>query len=251
MSIALLIPSTSRNRQWATIQQSYLYNVTLKTFMLTYDKQREYCFYIGIDRNDPIYDNEENQAQLVRLCSIANCIKIRFIYMDSIPKGHLTIMWNRLFEEAHKEGHPYFFQCGDDIEFVSKGWIGDCIQKLQENHDIGVTGPINNNNRILTQSFVSRKHMDLFGYYFPPSIINWCCDDWINFVYQKLGYFFPLRHHFCKNIGGPPRYNINNETFTSNLQLQQKVYLMRQHADDLATKDCERARKQISCIVEK
>ena len=76
----------------------------------------------------------------------------------------------------------------------------------------GVVGPINNNPRILTQSFVSRKHKELFGYYFPPEIINWFCDDWINEIYKKIGHFYPLTQHFCNNVGGQPRYEINNET---------------------------------------
>lgn len=74
-----------------------------------------------------------------------------------------------------------------------------------------MTGPINNNSRILTQSFVSRKHMDLFGYYFPEEIMNWFCDDWINEIYKKMGCFFPLHSHLSVNMGGNPRYNINND----------------------------------------
>ena len=42
----------------------------------------------------------------------------------------------------------YFFQCGDDIEFKTNGWVEDCISKLQENNNIGLVGPVNNNPRI-------------------------------------------------------------------------------------------------------
>ena len=89
-------------------------------------------------------------------------MEIEFIYMDGIAKGHLTVMWNRLFEKAFKDECDYFFQCGDDIEFKTKKWVNDCIATLQNSNDIGLVGPINNNPRILTQSFVSRKHMELF-----------------------------------------------------------------------------------------
>ena len=61
----------------------------------------------------------------------------------------------------------------------------------------------------MTQSFVSRKHMEIFGYYFPDEIINWCIDDWISEVYQP-NYYFPLKK-FVKNLGGNPRYIVNNE----------------------------------------
>ena len=73
---------------------------------------------------------------------------------------------------------------------------------LQLHDNIGLTGPINNNHRILTQSFVSTmQHMEIFGWYFPEEIINWCCDDWYNLVYQP-NYFYPLINHFCGNYGG-------------------------------------------------
>jgi hypothetical protein len=81
---------------------------------------------------------------------------------------------------------------------------------LEGKQNIGLTGPINNNPYILTQSFVSRKHYDLFEYYFPEEIINWFCDDWINEVYKGLNSFYPLHKHLCINIGGQPRYDINN-----------------------------------------
>ena len=88
-------------------------------------------------------------------------------------------------------------------------------QVLKEHDDIGLAGPINNNSAILTQAFVSRKHMDIFGWFFPEEIINWCCDDWYNHVYRP-NYFYPLRQHFCSNEGGEPRYMINNDVFYNN-----------------------------------
>lgn len=211
MKIALLIPSTSRGRDWSSVKETYLYNYTMKTFGITYDKEHEYCFYIGIDRGDPIYDKKEVQQYLERFANIIKNTRIEFIYMDGITKGHLTVMWNRLFLEAYEDGNDYFFQCGDDISFETSGWVNACIEKLQKSDNIGMTGPLNNNSKILTQSFVSRRHMDFFGYYFPEEIINWCCDDWINEVYQKVGHFLPLTSHYCINVGGTPRYDINND----------------------------------------
>ena len=49
MKIGLLIPSTSNGRnEWKTYKDTYLYNSTLKTFLLTYDQEHEYIFYIGV-----------------------------------------------------------------------------------------------------------------------------------------------------------------------------------------------------------
>ena len=125
-------------------------------------------------------------------------------------------MWNVLYTKAYNDSCDYFYQCGDDIIFCTKGWVNDSISILQQHNNIGLTGPYNNNPHILTQAFVSRKHMDIFGYFFPENIFNWGCDDWYNYVY-KPNHFFPLKNHYCSNEGGEPRYVIDNNTsFTSN-----------------------------------
>lgn len=244
MKIGILIPCTSKNRSWKYLEESYLYKSTLKTFLLTYDKEYDYTFYIGIDRDDPIYDNYEHKNRLKRFCGVMKNVDIEFLYMDSIAKGHLTVMWNKLFEKAYNDKCDYFFQCGDDIEFSTKRWVNDCIETLRLHDNVGVTGPMNNNSQIITQTFVSRKHMELFGYYFPPEIINWCCDDWINLVYRKMKTFFPLSQHFCNNIGGPPRYDINNEHFKNEQELRNRVLKMRTACHDLAEKQVKELLKE-------
>ena len=50
-NIGLLILATSKNRDtWLNIKDSYLFNMTLKTFLLTMDKEHDYQVYIGIDK---------------------------------------------------------------------------------------------------------------------------------------------------------------------------------------------------------
>lgn len=209
--IAILIPTTSRMRPWKTAEDTYLYNYTLKTFKETYNPRHHYYFYIGIDADDAIFSKIEHQRFFAEYVSreLSNT-HIAFQVMKNVQKGHLTVMWNQLFETALNDGNDYFYQTGDDIVFKTAGWVDACLGVMERTNDIGMTGPINNNARILTQSFVSRKHHEIFGFYFPPAIINWCCDDWINWVYQP-GYWYPIRNHFCLNVGGEPRYIINND----------------------------------------
>lgn len=217
MKIGLLIPSTSKGQNWKNYKDTYLYKYSLRSFLITYDKEHEYTFYIGIDKNDKIYDNEDVKNDFKRVCSIMKNVKIEFIYMEGITKGHLTVMWNRLFEIAYNDNCEYFIQCGDDIEYMTNGWINASINILKINNDLGVSGPIDiNNTRLLTQSIVSRKHMDIFNYYFPPEIINWFCDDWINDVYKHVKMFYPLYNYFCCNKGGEVRYDINNDKNAKN-----------------------------------
>jgi hypothetical protein len=224
MKIGLLIPSTSNGRDWNSYQDTYLYNLSLKTFLITYDKEHEYIFYVGIDRGDKIYDNLTNIEGFNRFVSVMQNVSIDFIYMDGIEKGYLTKMWNLLYKKAYSENCDYFFQCGDDIAFRTNGWVNSCIQTILSAKDLGMTGPINNNPYILTQTFVSRKHMETFGYYFPEELINWYCDDWLNEVYKERNLCFPLVNHFCENVGGDPRYNIHNDTnFKNNASVKKAI----------------------------
>jgi len=205
-----LIPSTSNGRVWKDYKETYLYQTTLKSFIRTYSKEFKTHFYIGIDRGDPIYDTTECKDNFKRFIGVIQNVSIEFVYMENVEKGHLTVMWNQLFDKAIADNCDYFVQCGDDIEFTTADWMKDAADILDTHGGIGVTGPLNNNHRILTQTIVTQKHKELFGYYFPPEIKNWFCDDWINEVYQPLQYFFPMRQHYCANVGGEPRYVINN-----------------------------------------
>jgi hypothetical protein len=239
MKIGVLIPATSKGHSWDTIKETFLYKYSLTSFLLKRSEQFTYTFYIGIDRGDPIYDLNENKTQFERICSVMKGTSIEFIYMDDIPKGHLTVMWNKLFKKAYDDSCNYFIQCGDDIIFKTKGWIEAGINKLQTSSDVGVCGPLNNNPRILTQSLVSRKHMEIFKYYFPPEIINWFCDDWINEVYASINKLYILQDHFCINAGGQPRYDINNEVSRNSQQavFQKSLYNMREICTRLVKRD--------------
>lgn len=249
MKIALLIPSTSKGRDWSSVKDTYLFNYTIKTFGITYDKEHEYTFYIGIDRNDPIYDRKDVQEYLERFVGIIKNARIEFLYMDKIEKGHLTVMWNRLFNKAYLDGNAYFFQCGDDISFESAGWVNSCIAELEKSRGVGMAGPINNNALILTQSFVSRRHMELFGKYFPEEIVNWCCDDWINEVYKRIGMFYPLRNHSCMNLGGEPRYNINNDTGFQ-FQFAKSLANLRKQTSQIAERDVAKIEGKLKLLFE-
>ena len=52
--IGMLLISTSRERDWKNIKESYLYKIFLKSFLLTMDEIFQYVIYIGIDKNGNI-----------------------------------------------------------------------------------------------------------------------------------------------------------------------------------------------------
>jgi hypothetical protein len=234
--IGVLIPCTSKGRdEWVDIKSTYLYNMTVKTLFMTQNDCYDYTFYVGYDTGDRIFSNPAAHEEISRLSTVFKNMRFQFIDMKDVSKGHVTAMWNILFQRAYDTGCDYFYQCGDDIVFHTKGWTRDCIVKLESHDGYGLAGPINNNNRILTQAFVSRRHMEVFGFFFPEEIINWCCDDWYNETYYPT-HLFPLRSHYCTNNGGAPRYTINNDP-TYEADVANKTMRLRQETSVIAQRD--------------
>jgi len=223
--VAILIPSTTKERSWKNIKETDLYKINIKSFLLTYDPEHAYTYYIGIDDDDPLYSKDSEKKELYRFISVMKNVSLQFISMRGIKKGHLTAMWNRLFDKAYHDGCHYFYQCGDDIQFLNKGWVSKSIQLLQLYHNLGATGPHDTMQfRVHTQSFVSRKHYEIFKFYFPPEIINWFCDDWMTKIYWE-DLLYPLLDKWCMNCGGAPRYTTPryNNTYNSQKQLADKL----------------------------
>jgi hypothetical protein len=236
MKIALLVPCTSCKRdEWACIQDTYLWNLTLKTFLATCSPEHKYVLYVGHDMDDRLFANPIEQRKLGLFSKIYPFLTIRFVPLDA-PKGYLTKMWNVLFKEAYDDGCDYFYQCGDDIYFVTPGWVNECIQVLQAHDNVGLAGPRNNNFIILTQAFVSREHMHIFGQFFPEELKNWGCDDWYNLVYEP-DHLYVLTEHFCSNEGGLPRYKIDLGGVVQEEGFQQSLAMLRQKASNIAQLD--------------
>lgn len=245
MKIALTIPCTSKGRdEWKTMNDTYLYNLSVKTFLLTQDREHEYIFYIGYDNDDRIFSKKTEQLFITRLSNVFQNVSFKFVELD-VEKGFVTKMWNILFKMAYDDKCDYFYQCGDDINFKTKGWVNDSILALQKTKNIGISGPINNNNRILTQAMFSRVHMEIFGFMFPEEIKNWCCDDWYNIIY-KPKYFSPLNNHYCSNDGGKPRYDIDGDNSFLTEDTKNKLFKLRRTTQLLAQEHRKLIQKYIS-----
>ena len=221
--IGILIPTTSAKRNWKQLQETTLYKIFLSSFVNTYCNQYKYIIYLIIDNDDPIFGSKNTQNQINIVLSKYKNISTQFISSENIPKGWVTKMWNKAFKKAYDDKCDYFYQCGDDILLQSKKWVSNSIQILKKHKDIGLTGPLDagriqvggknsapgGDRFIQTQCFVSRKHMELFGYFFPEEIKNWFCDDWITKVYYPT-YYYQIENTIL-NIGGPPRYEVVEE----------------------------------------
>ena len=88
---------------------------------MTQSKEFKYKFYIGIDKDDRIFDKKYSQDEITRFSKAFPNVSFEFIVYDNnqIPKGHHTKMWN-VFKKAYNDGFDYFYQCGDDIAFKTR-----------------------------------------------------------------------------------------------------------------------------------
>lgn len=216
-NIALLIPSTTKNRNWNGIESSYIYNIFLPHFMETRCLEYNYTIYLGYDNDDEIYNKKEEMDKIYKFIESYSDINLKIIKFEE--KLDVTKMWNILFKYAYDDNNDYFYQCGDDIKFCDQYWVSKCIEILRNNNNIGAYGPIDKcNEGILTQSFVSRKHMHIFNYYFPEEIKNWFCDNWITEIYAP-NYMNIFNDYKCYNQGGSSRYQpeIINKEFLDKL----------------------------------
>lgn len=214
MKIAVIIPVTSNKCHYNNFQDTDLFNILFKSFFTTYSLDHVYKFYLGIDSDDKFYQNNNIQNEIKRFINVMKNTTIELLSIDSKYKGNVCHIWNELFKKSYEDNNDYFVQIGSDIHFQDKDWVNTCLDILKQNNDIGVVGmtdqgrkKFNPNDTLLTQTFVSRKHMNIFGFYYPSEFKNWFIDDWISEIYDldKKKFIIPHRIYNC---GGNPRYNI-------------------------------------------
>jgi hypothetical protein len=176
------------------------------SFLATKSSSVIYNIYIGYDDDDTFY--VENISKFKPITENLICL--------SDCQHAPAKAWNILAEKAYPTS-DYLFQIGDDVILETTGWTERFINRLQSNNNIGVVGPcnlINYNQRknterliVIENAFVSKKHFEIFGYFFHPSIKNWYCDDWITRIYDP--YLSEIQLNFtCSNTIVDARYKI-------------------------------------------
>lgn len=216
-NIAVLIPvksSVEYNNKWVL---SDLYLFFCKSFFKFYNDEHKYTIFIGYQDDDPLYSNKTQQDEIKRFMSVMKNTDVQMIKFTKKYKGNVVAIWNSLFDEAMRTEtfYKYYIQCGSDIMFSGENFMNDAIKALEKNDGFGVVGlkdfgryQINPDDKLLTQSIVSFRHYQIFGFYFPPEIINWGCDDWMTEIYEKHNMVYRLPQKFL-NLGGKPRYKID------------------------------------------
>ncbi|MDI1443847.1 glycosyltransferase [Polyangium sp. 6x1] len=216
VTIALLVPVTSRGRQLSSVVDTDLVRRLLRTFVetATWDERTRYRVYVGYDKGDPFYDDALNRDALANVFDRMVGERAAELVMHGCEgTAHAPMwVWNELFRLAYEDGCDWFYQIGDDIEIMSAGWADAFQRALTGNESapgVGVAGPLDVNNKsLLTQSFVSRRHMEIFGTYYPRAFKNWWGDNWIGAVYAPRHVFW-CQSYLVRNAGGPERYKID------------------------------------------
>ncbi len=213
-SIAFLVPSTSKNRDWKNLNDTYLYQHLLPSIN-SLSKNFSIKVFIGIDDDDELYTNLNYLPTFYPpLLSASHNIThnkihyaLEWIKMKDM-KGKPTSIWNSLATEAIKQDYDYLMILGDDIVCDKRNeWLGIFLKNLKKNNNIGFSAGWSNNDDIPTQFLIHKTHIDIFGFVYPPTIKNWGCDDWMAQLYgQKYGYW--NKEYKLLNVGGEPRYDV-------------------------------------------
>lgn len=200
--IAFLVPTTSKDREWNNFRESYLNQVLLPSITKLTHSFKITC-YIGYDDDDRLFSN-------INLPPLYDDIELKWFPFNNSYKGKPTHIWNDLSKYAIADNINYFQVCGDDISFDKRTeWLGKFLKLLKKQNNIGFVSGYSNNDNIPTQFLIHKKHVENFGWIFPPPIHNWFCDDFIAGLYSQKGIWLKEYKHL--NIGGQPRYTPKND----------------------------------------
>jgi hypothetical protein len=205
MNIAILVPVCSRNQSCTLVEETPFFKYLYPSFQKTKEDGYNYKFFIGYDDDDMFYI--ENSEAFPNSHKLMGC--------QNAPAR----AWNKLADIAlaDETKFDYFFQIGDDVILETAGWTSRFISRLQTNNNIGIVGPCNISNYngrlllgkpyVIENAFISRKHLEIFGYLFHPLIKNWYCDDWLTRIYD--GVFCEIQVDFKCINSVMDRYDID------------------------------------------
>ena len=203
---AFLVPSTTRNRDWENIEDTYLYTTLLRT-LDNACPDIPISVYVGYDNNDPIYSKDEERLKLNAIF-----MKFKIVWIEFKPDpGNVVAVWNGLIKVAMGHGFQWFKVLGDDIRLPNDpAWLRVFQKQLKKQNYIGWAAGYSNNDAIATQFLIHKTHWTIFEFVFPPQIRNYFCDDWLFNIYPEK-YRYWRQDYPLLNTGGRPRYEPNND----------------------------------------
>lgn len=181
----------SRNQSWNTLDECPFLTHLYPSLLRTQTDGHVYEIYLGFDDDDAFFLTTQEKLK-----------ELGFRWKVLVGCQHApALAWNQLAEWAVSEECDYLYQLGDDVVLETPNWTDTFIAKLQANENRGVVGPIHKSNYdmrisigkspVIENAFVHRIHVERNGTFFPPTIPNWYCDDWITQLYNdSLSFLF-------------------------------------------------------------
>jgi len=186
-TIGILIPLCSRNQKWESIYDIDFFNNFLPFFYHSISNKHQYKFYLAIDENDEFLINNKKD---IELCLHSND---KIIIAPKNLNGNPYGIWNLLLETA-KDECEYFYQCGSDIQHITKLWDNYFINILKKNNNIGFVGGVDkqfwlerllrDQNGILENVFFHKTHYEIFGRFINEKFKTWFGDDYLSQLYR-------------------------------------------------------------------
>ena len=240
-SIAFPIPVTSRKLSPDSVYDLPLLQYALPTIFDSVELEKyDYRIDIGADSGDVWYDNtaltDEIHAWWVglhrkhgRKCYIP-------LYFHVYKNTHSRNTWssNYMTQIEYELGYDAFYRINDDTILYPDSWSSvffDIMDDMKPIPGLGVTGPWDSyhDGGLLTHSFIMRKHIEVFGCYFPFVYGNYYSDNHIQEIYRP-----PF------NISGY-KGDIRMLVFTPNIRVKHKKLAERYIRQD----DAESHRLQV------
>lgn len=158
-----------------------------------------YALAIAADRGDRWYDNADTQRRMLAWFQTqwkrhwpddACGPPTLTFHVYANTRSRNTWAVNYVTQLGYEAGADYFYRINDDTRLLANNWSSVFVHELAQMRPIpglGVTGPGDAfaGKRLLTHSFVSRRHIECFGTHFPFVFGNWYSDDWIQRVYSE------------------------------------------------------------------
>lgn len=223
-NICMIVP-TLGNKEIEKMNEQELINILFRSFVSSltpFDlKNFFFSFYIGFDKDDPVFDDPTNLKTLEGIINklearIPLSVKMIRVSDSEIIKSPARI-WSGLANMGYWEGCDYFYQANDDLKIITRNWTLPFVQALQNSPvfpNLGIVFPTDlSYPDIATQSFVHRTHLDLFGSFYPFSYKNWFSDNWIQLTYSAIGADFRMNSFQVDNKKRTPRYSADHTNF--------------------------------------
>mgnify|MGYP003627900535 FL=1 len=201
MNVDFLVPTTTKTTNWTVAEDTHLYRIFVNSLSI-HRPDFINAIYLGYDEDDEIWSK---QSERDKINKFPFDFRWRAVKTD---RGNVVSVWNYLASVSDAE---YLFICGDDIKFPNdKNWLTLFIKILKGQNNFGWSAGWSNNDQIATQFLIHRKHVDYFGWVYPPSLRNYYCDDFMFNVYPTSCRGW-RKDYPLLNCGGTPRYTPEND----------------------------------------